>query len=198
MTIKFSEKEQTFYEVDWDYQELPDDLSDEISSELHLQLLDKMNDGYYIKSDFTISTEPSPNEFYKYNTSMNKWILPKESKDEYIEYLKKYKSILIDENYKILKSEPIEVNSIKYQANDNSLSIMKNLLDLEEDNYEYIDFDNNIQKLSYDELKEIWKTGYKRNSDLKIISRKMKDSLNDLKTVAALEKFSTEIQESDK
>jgi len=54
--IKFSESKQAFYETDFNYPQLPEDLVPVKDRELHLLLVDKINSGCRVFSDLTLST----------------------------------------------------------------------------------------------------------------------------------------------
>ena len=59
--IKFSESKQAFYETDFNYPELPEDLVPVEDRELHLLLVDKINSGCRVFSDLSFSQpKPSP------------------------------------------------------------------------------------------------------------------------------------------
>lgn len=68
--INFSPLKQTFYDLDLDYIELPDDLI-EITIEQHAQLLSAINQGAIIFQDLTVSS-PKPSHFHTWNGS--EWI----------------------------------------------------------------------------------------------------------------------------
>ncbi|MEF3818827.1 MULTISPECIES: hypothetical protein [Acinetobacter] len=71
--IKFSEKNQAFYDTDMDYTDLPADLID-IDTEQHLDLLSKINSGHHVFSDLTYTdAKPSPHHIWKDND----WIDPR-------------------------------------------------------------------------------------------------------------------------
>ena len=71
--IKFSIKNQAFYDLELNYQELPDDLI-EVTSEQHAELLSALNSGCIIFDDLTYS-EPKPSQFHEWNGS--DWIDPR-------------------------------------------------------------------------------------------------------------------------
>ncbi|MGQ1106775.1 hypothetical protein ACT4Y0_15085 [Acinetobacter baumannii] len=56
--IYFSQSKQSFYDLNLEYIELPDDLI-EINEEQHFDLLHKISSGHYVFSDLTLS-EPKP------------------------------------------------------------------------------------------------------------------------------------------
>ena len=63
--IKFSFKNQSFYDMDLSYLNLPNDLI-EISEQQHLELLNAINSGCVIFSDLTYS-KSRPSQFHKWN-----------------------------------------------------------------------------------------------------------------------------------
>lgn len=71
--ISFSPKNQAFYNLEFNYSELPNDLI-EITAEQHSVLLNVLNSGCYIFPDLTYS-EPKPSQFHKWNGKA--WIDPR-------------------------------------------------------------------------------------------------------------------------
>ncbi|WP_179989790.1 hypothetical protein [Acinetobacter sp. YH1901141] len=63
--IKFSPKNQTFYDLELKYPDLPEDLI-EVTSEQHYELLGKINLGCIIFADLTASP-PRPDKFHMWN-----------------------------------------------------------------------------------------------------------------------------------
>lgn len=63
--IKFSFKNQSFYDMDLSYLNLPNDLI-EISEQQHLELLNAINSGCVIFSDLTYS-KSRPSQFHKWS-----------------------------------------------------------------------------------------------------------------------------------
>lgn len=68
--IKFSIKNQAFYDLELNYQELPDDLI-EVTSEQHAELLSALNSGCIIFDDLTYSDQ-KPSQFHEWDGSY--WI----------------------------------------------------------------------------------------------------------------------------
>ena len=62
--IKFSLKNQAFYDTDLNYAELPSDLVD-VADEKHIELLSALNSGCIIYDDLTYS-EPKPSQFHEW------------------------------------------------------------------------------------------------------------------------------------
>lgn len=62
--IKFSFKNQAFYDLELDYSELPTDLI-EITPKQHAELLDALNSGCIVFDDLTYST-PKPSQFHEW------------------------------------------------------------------------------------------------------------------------------------
>ena len=79
--IKFSIKNQAFYDLELNYQELPDDLI-EVTSEQHAELLSALNSGCIIFDELNYS-DPKPSQFHKWNGS--DWIDPR-SEEEKLAY----------------------------------------------------------------------------------------------------------------
>ena len=68
--IRLSISKQAFYDSNLSYSDLPKDLV-EISDEIHLELLSKINQGCMILPDLTFS-EPSPSQYCEWNGS--EWV----------------------------------------------------------------------------------------------------------------------------
>ena len=68
--IKFSVKNQAFYDLTLNYPKLPDDLI-EITAEQHNELLDAINSGCIVFDDLTVS-ELKPSQFHTWNGT--EWI----------------------------------------------------------------------------------------------------------------------------
>lgn len=69
--IYFSQSKQSFYDLNLEYIELPDDLI-EIKEEQHFDLLHKISSGHYVFSDLT-SSEPKPSPYHEMNITKKKW-----------------------------------------------------------------------------------------------------------------------------
>ena len=86
MPIKFSETKQAFYETDFDYGDnLPGDLSDIPSSEVHLALVKKINEGHRVFADFTYS-EKRPSQTHVWENG--EWVDSLTPAQKYEQYLK--------------------------------------------------------------------------------------------------------------
>lgn len=87
--IKFSEKNQAFYDMDMNYVDLPNDLVD-VDTEQHLDLLTKINSGHYIFSDLSCSgIKPSPYHIWKDND----WIDERSDEEKRAQYLASLKPL---------------------------------------------------------------------------------------------------------
>ena len=87
--IKFSEKNQAFYDTDMDYTDLPADLID-IDTEQHLDLLSKINSGHHVFSDLTYTdAKPSPHHIWKDND----WIDERSDEEKREQYLASLKPL---------------------------------------------------------------------------------------------------------
>ena len=69
--INFSQSKQSFYDLNLEYVELPDDLI-EINEEQHFDLLQKISSGHYVFSDLT-SSDPKPSPYHEMNIKKKKW-----------------------------------------------------------------------------------------------------------------------------
>ena len=84
--IKFSESKQAFYETDFDYGDnLPGDLIDVPSSEVHLALVEKINEGHHVFADFTHS-EKRPSQTHVWKNG--EWVDSLTPAQKYEQYLK--------------------------------------------------------------------------------------------------------------
>lgn len=81
--IKFSESKQAFYETDFNYPELPEDLVAVEDHELHLLLVDKINSGCRVFSDLSFS-QPKPGPYFEWMD--DKWVDPRtpEQRENYV------------------------------------------------------------------------------------------------------------------
>ena len=82
--IKFSESKQAFYETDFNYPELPEDLVPVEDRELHLLLVDKINSGCRVFSDLSFS-QPKPSPYCEWVDG--EWFDPATEEDKKQRYL---------------------------------------------------------------------------------------------------------------
>lgn len=87
--LHFSPSTQAFYELSLDYQDLPDDLI-EIGENTHAHLLSKINEGYHINADLSLS-DPRPS--HRHTWQEGKWVLDVE------------KSVLQEEIWEAIKQK---------------------------------------------------------------------------------------------
>lgn len=87
--IKFSEKRQSFFDISLDYAELPNDLIN-VTSEQHFELLDKINDGYHVFSDLSLS-EKKPSPFHTWGGAT--WVDNRTAEEIEIERLKQFRPL---------------------------------------------------------------------------------------------------------
>ena len=103
--ILFSLKTQLFYDSDFNYSDLPDDLR-EVTSEQHSKLLDAINSGRIVFNDLTFS-DPKPDSFHVWSGSG--WIDPRteaektQQKRNSLKNLTRYqfKRALVESGFKI-------------------------------------------------------------------------------------------------
>ena len=122
--IKFSYKNQSFYDVELNYPELPDDLV-EVTDEQHQELLRALNSGCVVFSDLTVSN-PKPSQFHTWNgiawtdprtaeeiTAYNRSLLPVLPKRQFALYL--YDHQKYDQVMQAIEADPrfkIEYDSV--------------------------------------------------------------------------------------
>ncbi len=122
--LKFSVKNQSFYDTKLNYSELPDDLI-KITSEQHQELLTALNTGCRIFSDLTYS-EPKPSQFHEWNgtewidprtpeeiAAYTRSLLPKLSKRQFALYL--YDNEMYDPVMQVIEANPrfkVEYDSV--------------------------------------------------------------------------------------
>lgn len=102
--IKFSLKNTAFYDSDFNYPELPDDLI-EVSTDKHYELLTAINSGCIVFSDLTVSA-PKPSQFHELNG--NNWIDSRTEEEKLVykrsQYPKltryQFKRCLLEKGYK--------------------------------------------------------------------------------------------------
>lgn len=85
--IKFSEKNQAFYDCSFKYDDLPDDLVD-VDSSQHIQLLQFINAGYYLFSDLSHSEQKKPSRYCTFDKENNVWVDLRTEEEKYSDYLK--------------------------------------------------------------------------------------------------------------
>ncbi|TCB81653.1 hypothetical protein [Acinetobacter sp. ANC 4173] len=108
--IKFSEKNQAFYDSNLKYSDLPDDLVT-ISAEQHQIMLDQINGSCIIFSNLTASP-PRPNQFHTWNGT--DWIDHRTTEEIEAQRLKQFKPLTRYQFFRALlesgyKSADIEV-----------------------------------------------------------------------------------------
>jgi hypothetical protein len=154
MSIKFSEKNQAFYDLVLDYGDLPDDLVD-INKDLHMDLLAAINAGHYISSELKISKETRKSIFEKWNGEA--WVDPRNSEEiKAAEFRKltpltrrQFRMAFILNGYdldaikaKILEIEDIQTrqltlveweDAVTFERDNASLVMMAGLLGLDDD-----------------------------------------------------------------
>lgn len=82
--IKFSEQNQSFYDMDLNYADPPSDLI-EITADQHSELLGKINSGCVVFFDLTFS-KPSPSQYHTWNGK--KWIDNRTAEEKKADYIK--------------------------------------------------------------------------------------------------------------
>lgn len=85
--IKFSQENQAFYNSLLTYPNLPGDLVD-VEDSKHTELLEVINSGHYLFSDFTHSEQKKPSRFHIFDKENDVWIDPRTEEEKYSDYLK--------------------------------------------------------------------------------------------------------------
>lgn len=85
--IKFSQENQAFYNSLLTYPNLPGDLVD-VEDSKHTELLEVINSGHYLFSDFTHSEQKKPSRFNIFDKENEVWIDPRTEEEKYSDYLK--------------------------------------------------------------------------------------------------------------
>ena len=84
--INFSEANQAFYDLNLNYEPLPEDLV-EVTSDEHIELLGKLNDGHYVFSDLSY-TEKKPSIYHTWDGS--DWVDNRTEEEKYETYLTQF------------------------------------------------------------------------------------------------------------
>ena len=84
--IKFSEANQAFYNLNLNYEPLPEDLV-EVTSDEHIELLGKLNDGHYVFSDLSY-TEKKPSIYHTWDGS--DWVDNRTEEEKHTTYLSQF------------------------------------------------------------------------------------------------------------
>ena len=87
--INFSEANQAFYDLNLNYEPLPEDLV-EVTSDEHIELLDKLNDGHYVFSDLSY-TEKKPSIYHTWDGS--DWVDNRSEEEKHTTYLSQFISL---------------------------------------------------------------------------------------------------------
>ncbi|HAV3520542.1 hypothetical protein KTH52_08855 [Acinetobacter baumannii] len=152
--IYFSQSKQSFYDLNLEYIELPDDLI-EIKEEQHFDLLHKISSGHYVFSDLT-SSEPKPSPYHEMNITKKKWEDNRTLEKKRIDYLctlrpltrRQFKLALLENGLLDLIDQRINAiedpqmrtkiqieytESFNFERNSESVLLMSTLLELDED-----------------------------------------------------------------
>lgn len=84
--INFSEANQAFYDLNLNYEPLPEDLV-EVTSDEHIELLGKLNDGHYVFSDLSY-TEKKPSIYHTWDGS--DWVDNRTEEEKHTAYLSQF------------------------------------------------------------------------------------------------------------
>ena len=87
--INFSEANQAFYDLNLNYEPLPEDLV-EVTSDEHIELLGKLNDGHYVFSDLSY-TEKKPSIYHTWDGS--DWVDNRTEEEKHTTYLSQFISL---------------------------------------------------------------------------------------------------------
>ncbi|MDN5621799.1 MAG: hypothetical protein L0G96_01590 [Acinetobacter sp.] len=87
--INFSEANQAFYDLNLNYEPLPEDLV-EVTSDEHIELLGKLNDGHYVFSDLSY-TEKKPSIYHTWDGS--DWVDNRTDEEKHMTYLSQFISL---------------------------------------------------------------------------------------------------------
>ena len=87
--INFSEANQAFYDLSLNYEPLPEDLV-EVTSDEHIELLGKLNDGHYVFSDLSY-TEKKPSIYHTWDGS--DWVDNRTEEEKHTTYLSQFISL---------------------------------------------------------------------------------------------------------
>ena len=87
--INFSEANQAFYDLNLNYEPLPEDLV-EVTSDEHIELLGKLNDGHYVFSDLSY-TEKKPSIYHTWDGS--DWVDNRIEEEKHTTYLSQFISL---------------------------------------------------------------------------------------------------------
>lgn len=152
--IFFSPSKQSFYDLTFEYADLPDDLV-EINEEQHSELLQKISLGCYVFSDLSFS-EPKPSTYHEMNIVKMEWEDNRTSEQKRIDYLRtlrpltrrQFKLALLEngllglveqriseiEDHQMRSRIQIEYSeSVNFERNSDSVLFMATLLELNEE-----------------------------------------------------------------
>lgn len=152
--ISFSHSKQSFYDLTFEYTDLPDDLV-EINEEQHSELLQKISLGCYVFTDLSFS-EPKPSPYHVMNMAKMEWEDNRTPEQKRIDYLwtlrpltrRQFKLALLEnglldlieqqiaaiEDPKMRSRIQIEyTESVNFERNSESVLFMATLLELNEE-----------------------------------------------------------------
>lgn len=154
MNIKFSESQQAFYDLGFEYKDLPGDLVD-VEKDQHIQLVTAINAGHYVCSELKLSEQTRKSIFEKWNGEA--WVDPRNSEEiKAAEFIKltpltrrQFRMVFILNGYdldaikaKILEIEDIQTrqltlveweDAVTFERDNASLVMMAGLLGLNDD-----------------------------------------------------------------
>lgn len=157
--INFSEANQAFYDLNLNYEPLPEDLV-EVTSDEHIELLGKLNDGHYVFSDLSY-TEKKPSIYHTWDGS--DWVDNRTEEEKHTTYLSQFIS-LTRRQFKLALLENGLLDTVEQMIESIEDPILKTRIQIEYSESERFERTNESVKymlgvldLTLDQVDEMWR-----------------------------------------
>ena len=157
--INFSEANQAFYDLNLNYEPLPEDLV-EVTSDEHIELLGKLNDGHYVFSDLSYA-EKKPSIYHTWDGS--DWVDNRTEEEKHTTYLSQFIS-LTRRQFKLALLENGLLNTVEQMIESIEDPIIKARIQIEyseserfERSNESVQYMLGVLELTSDQVDEMWR-----------------------------------------
>ena len=157
--INFSEANQAFYDLNLNYEPLPEDLV-EVTSDEHIELLGKLNDGHYVFSDLSY-TEKKPSIYHTWDGS--DWVDNRTEEEKHTTYLSQFIS-LTRRQFKLALLENGLLDTVEQMIESIEDPILKTRIQIEYSESERFERTNESVKymlgvldLTSDQVDDMWR-----------------------------------------
>ena len=157
--INFSEANQAFYDLNLNYEPLPEDLV-EVTSDEHIELLGKLNDGHYVFSDLSY-TEKKPSIYHTWDGT--DWIDNRTEEEKHTTYLSQFMP-LTRRQFKLALLENGLLETVEHMIGSIEDPIVKTRIQIEYSESERFERTNDsvqymlgLLNLTSDQVDEMWR-----------------------------------------